>query len=238
MFFIVFCMLLVAPIVCADFVASDKPSFDVSTNGSKDFQNLTLTGTIPLKAINGYVGIQYWRSGALFGDEASSPAKHIKGRLEGGYHFGMFGLRGYTRYGRESVMLQDALWHGGAYFHVDIVKTDTFEINTGLGTWIQREDLLPKYQDTENAFISNGPRAHLQGKWKKASLLVEFLPVHDFSDYTVRIIPVFEVPLFEVLFVEQISTVVTGAIEYRSSTRHVDIEPWQYHWTHALRWKF
>ena len=148
------------------------------------------------------------------------------------------GLRGYARYGRESVMLQDSFWHGGMYLHIDIVKNENLKINTGLGTWIQREDLLPEYQETENSFISTGPRAHLQGKWKKFSVLVEFLPEYTFKDYTFRVIPILEVPLVKVIFIDQVSTVITGAIEYRSSVRHFDINQLQWHWTHTLRWKF
>ena len=236
---IVILSLMFCEIANADFVPSDKPSFDVSTSGNRGHQNITVTGTLPIKPINGYVGIQYWFAGKFFDDDASSVlSEHVKARAEGGYHRGRFGLRGYARYGRESVMLQDSLFHSGTYLHLDIIKTDNLEVNGGIGTWIQREDLLPEYQDTETAFISGGPRAHLQGKWKKATLLVEFLPEHTFKDFTFRIVPIFEVPLFKVLFIEQIAAVVTGAIEYRSSTQHVDIAPWQWHWTHALRWKF
>ena len=99
--------------------------------------------------------------------------------------------------------------------------------------------ILPEYQDSENAFFNDsGLRGHLQGKLKKLSVMVEFLPTHDFSRYSIRILPTFEIPLVKVLFVEQISTVVTGAIEYDSESTHVSVDKWQYHWTHSLRWKF
>ena len=87
-FLTIISILLITTIVCADFVASDKPSFDVSTNGNRDHQNYTFTGTIPVKKLNGYVGVQWIHTR----DSDAQTSDHIKSRAEGGYHYGKFGI--------------------------------------------------------------------------------------------------------------------------------------------------
>ena len=236
---IIVSLIFIAPIVCADFVSSDKVSFDINTSGNKNNQHLNLTGIIPIKAVSGYLGIQYTYTGNLLSGIEFDVSNQLKTRLEGGYHYGHFGLRGYVRYGKDDTLLQDHLIHSGIYLHIDLIKSDTLSTDIGIGTWLEREELLPEYQNTEEDFIvSTGLRGHLQVKLNRLSVLTEFLPTHDFSEYTIRILPVYEIPVLKVFFIDQISVIVQGTIEYRSETKHINIDPWHYTWTQSLRWKF
>lgn len=236
---IIVSLVLITPIVCADFVPSDKVSFDINTSGNKLDQRINVVGTIPIKAVSGYLGIQYTYIGDLLSEDKYTLSTHLKSRLEGGYHDGHFGLRGYIRYGKDDIIKQDHLIHGGIYLHIDLIKSDTLSVDTGLGTWLEREQLLPYYQDVEKDYIvSTGIRSHLQVKMNKLSVLTEFLPRQDFKQITIRILPIYEIPLFKVAFISQVSMVIHGTIEYRSETHHEDIDPWTYTWTHSLRWKF
>ena len=104
-----FLVFLIVPSVHADFHVTDKPSFGFSGSGFSGFGNhWSATGIVPLKSLDGYLG------GAWIHDDSDDASrKHIRVRLEGGHSWEWFAVRAYGKYGRESAMLQEGLWHGG-----------------------------------------------------------------------------------------------------------------------------
>lgn len=231
---IILILLIIFPAM-AEYSVPDRPSFSFNTHGNSEYQTWTLSGTMPIDAIQGYAGGQWVRfqSGESASDYISD---YVTARLEGGYHRGKLGVRGYGRYETKTYAGQQGLWHGGGYLHIDIIDQPTIKLHTGLGAWIAQEHFLEKYG--LDSSVNVGPHAHCELQLAYISVLAEWLPNHTLDDYTVRIIPLWEVPLFKVLFVEQISLQLSGHIEYKSSTHHVEIEPWQWHWKHALKFGF
>ena len=218
----------------ADFVPTDRPSFDFTSGGINDIQHVSVGGVIPLKALDGYVGGQWIHT---------AEAHHAKARIEAGHDFGLLGVRFYARYGKNSVMQPDPTITGGGYVHADLIETDTIGINVGIGLWADKrleKDILAEDADAdvEKDAIGKGFYKSLKLRYRSLNVHSEFLPTHDFESWLLRITPSVEVPLFKVLFFEQVSAVLTGGVEYHSDTGDADFEPLQYHWTHQLRWKF
>lgn len=229
---VILLFLFVFPAI-AEYAVPDRPNFSVNTHGDASYQTWTVSGTVPLDFIQGYAGGEWvhFQSG-----ESVANSDYIKARVEGGYHIGRLGFRGYVRYGERSIAAQDGLVHGGGYLHIDIIDEPTIKLNAGIGAWIAQEKFLDGY--TLEPSVDVGPHLHSELQLPNISVLAECLPNHTLDAYTVRVIPIWEVPLFKVLFVEQVSLEISGEIEYKSSTHHVEIEPWQWHWKHALKFGF
>ena len=117
--------------VHAEFVRSEHPTFDFATGRYRDYYHWMLTGTVPLNFVDGSVGVQWMHVGS--GNEESH--NHLKARFEGGHRWGKVGLRGYVRYGQQSVMLQESLWHGGGSIEAYLYKNHDWRIHVGVGTW-------------------------------------------------------------------------------------------------------
>lgn len=233
-FLLILILLIVFPAM-AEYAVHDRPSFAVNTHGNAEYQTWTLTGTMPLNFMMGYAGAD-WVHFQSNQDTPNANNDYIKARLEGGYHMGKLGARGYGRFETKTYVGQKGLIHGGVYLNIDIIDQPTIKFHTGIGAWMHQQHFLEEYNiDTT---VDMGPHLHAELQLANISVLAECLPNYTLDDYTVRIIPLWEVPLFKVLFVEQISLQLSGHIEYKSSTHHVEIEPWQWHWKHALKFGF
>jgi len=230
-FILIITLLIVLPAI-AEYNVGDSPSLHIAGHGESSYLTWNAIGTMPLDFINGYAGAEW----SHISGENDFTSDNIRARLEGGYHFGALGIRGYARYGQSHSMGSDNMYHGGAYLHIDIIDQPTIRFTAGIGAWMKYESFLEEYDvdDTSEA----GPHAHAELQLKNISLLAECLPNHTLDDYTVRIIPIWEMPLFKVLFVEQVSLEISGQIAYKSATHHIEIEPWQWHWKHALKFGF
>lgn len=233
---LVFWVVALSAQVSADIVDAERPTFDFTSNGNREYHHWTATAKLPIGFINGGIDAD-WLHAHSAGETATN---HLEFTLDGGYHFKRVGLRAYTRYGRKSVMQQDSHWQGGVYLHVDVVEHKDFEIDTALLLWADQERLLEFYQPTETEAddISFGPGVHLNFRYKRLKLNTEFLLDNGFEKYRIIATPEFEIPLFKILFLEPISLVLTGDVEYRRMSRHVDIKNFQWHGGHRLRWKF
>lgn len=239
----IFCLSVLC--VSAGFTPSDRPTFSVSGNGLSNIGNWTASGTIPLEFIDGYLGARYMHD-SIPDDETSRT--HLRARVEGGHKWGWFGIRAYGRYGRESVMLQKGLWHGGLNLEAKLFEKDDLTLTAGVGTWAEYYQLLDRYNlegletglesdDQYRDGIYLGPRAHLTLRDKHWLLNTNFLLNHD-NTYQIRNYFDFEIPLVKLLFIEQIYLSLNGSVEYYSKPHVVKIDPLQWNWRHELRWKF
>lgn len=234
-FFLVLIIVLFAMtgMASADFHFTDRPSFSFNGGGLRHFKDFTVSGTLPVKAIDGNIGARYIRDG-LSSEETTET--HLRASAEGGYTWGRFGVRAYGRYGRESVMLQKGLWHGGFNVEIGVYEKGDLSVKAGLGTWAERHELIEAYQ-AEAADVDFGPRVHLTLKDTYWTLNSVFLLNTD-KTYEVRNAINLEIPLFKILFVDQIYAAVSGSVEYYSETKHIEVDPLQWNWRHELRWKF
>ena len=229
-----FLMILTVTWSHADFHITDRPSFGFSGSGFSGFGNHWLaTGIMPLKAIDGYAGASW-----IHDDSDDASRKHIRVRLEGGHSWDWFAIRGYGKYGRESAMLQEGLWHGGFNVEARLYEKKEMSVVAGLGTWAEKQTLLDGYKvNPKDEGLDFGPRAHLTLKHKHLTLNTEFLLNAD-KTYQVRQFIGAEIPLVKLFWLEQIYLAVSGNIEYYSVTKHISIDALQWNWRHELKWKF
>jgi len=216
----------------AEYSVEDRPNFSVSTHGNNDKQTMTLSATYPLDFINGYAGVEWIH----FRDEAPDHHDYIRARIEGGYHRGMFGLRLYSRYGKKTLSEQESLFHGGMFFHVDIINQPTIKLNGGVGTWLAQEELHADFN--VNTDMEWGPQAHIELQFPYISVLTEFLPTHRFNNFQVRVLPILILPISKISIINLVALEISGEIQYDNITHHVDIEPWNWHWKNALNFSF
>lgn len=218
-----------------DFHTPDKPSFSLTGGGIQHIGNFDASGAIPLKFIDGYVGVRYLRDG-IPDDETSRT--HLRARIEGGKQWGRVGLRAYGRYGRESAMIEKGLYHGGANVEVDLFQRGDLRAIVGVGTWAERREILEEYLETvSEQGVNFGPRAHLTLRDTNWTVNSAFL-LHSDKTYQIRSFFDVEIPLFKLLFIEQVSLVGTGHVGYYSQTYHVDVDNLQWNWSKTLRVKF
>ena len=225
-----------------DFAETDKPTFSFNGSGIQNLGNWNLSGIIPLKAINGKIGVRYLHD--EIPDEETTRT-HLRARLNGGWDWGKIGLQIYTRYGRESVMLQKGLYHGGFNFEIDFYENEDFQLFMSLGVWTEQQELLEEYvnmPDTTDIMESEdnidfGPQIHLTLK-DKYWVLNSALLLNADKTYQIRNFFDIEYPLFKVLFIDEVSLAVSGYVDYYSATEHLLIDNLQWSWHHQVRFKF
>lgn len=222
----------------ADFHYTDKPAFDFSTNGYHDLKHFTASANVPVKLIDGYIGA-IWIQDDIPEDETTRT--HLRARVEGGHNWSWFGIRAYGRYGRESVMIEKGLYHGGFHIEATLFADKPVNVKMGLGTWAEDRKILEAYHQEvsdhyDGSGLDFGPRAHLHVVHKDASLQSEFLFNRDKS-YVSRNFLHFEIPVAKIA-VSEVAIAGTLGVHYDSNVHHVEIDPIQWHWAHALRWRF
>jgi len=218
--------------IAAEFYVGDGLNFSLRTDGTKDYHTFAASASYPLNFVNGYIGGELRQ---LHEINAQS-AYFVRSRIEGGYHKNRLGLRGYARFDKDTLHSLESLWHGGAYLHVDIIDSENFEINGGVGTWLSQEELSSDI-DVDTS-LEYGPQAHVELRISKFSIFCEYLPEHDFGDYEIRLLPVWSIPIGRFLFMDKIYFEVSGVINYRTDIEFLERQHWHWNWKHALRIEF
>ena len=218
---------LIAFVAVADFHHPDRPTFGLSGGGIKSLGDWNASGALPLKAIDGFVGVRYLHDNI---PDDETRRTHLRANLEGGHRWGRVRLRGYVRYGRESVMLQKGLYHAGVNLEVVLYRKKDRRVRVGLGTWAEQQQLLAEYAAGNTTDF--GPRVHLTVKDKHWTINSAFLLDTD-KAYQVRSFFDIEMPLFKVVYLA-----LSGNVDYYSDTQHDSVDAVQWSWHHQLRLKF
>ena len=217
----------------ADIVRPDKPTFSLSSGGDTAHQHWSLTGIVPIG--NWFGGIQWTHAK----DNGARTSNDLRGRIEGMHRWGIWGVNTYGRYGKRSVMAQKHIFQGGLALDIQVVHTDDVGFHVGVGTYAEHETLEAEYQAVlENASLDFGPRAHLNLRWRAIILQNEVLLGSDFKPYKTHTHFEVNIPIVDLFFIEKISLVIAGGVEYNLKTKHRDIDALQWHWAHMLRWGF
>ena len=184
---LIFLMLFIHIVASADFHPTDHPTLGISSSGFGNYQSHAIEGELPLKFIDGYVGIRYYHSrndGKLLGDELLT-------RLEGGHTFSWLSLRGYLRYGRGIASLyEDNAFHGGGYAEASVYRKKDWSIGVGIGTWAEKS-VLAEYGETidpDPTGLAIGPRGHLSVK-HKAWQVNSVLYLHPDIRWSAKVLP-------------------------------------------------
>ena len=203
-------ILVCSSVSYADFMVSDKPTFDVSIGKFKDAPRWDIKTMIPI--FDGYAGVEWVKE---------DDYKYINSRLEQRYKLGSLALAGYSRYTHNS-QIHDPIMH----FGVNVEWHPNDNIHFGLGTWTPSED------------IDLNPRAHIGINFKHFSFLAEGMLERD-KNYTIRFLPHAEIPIVKLFFIEQISLVFSAKVEYFSAYEdHIDYSDLNWSWSHRWRLPF
>ncbi len=90
---VLFSIFYALPVYCqfAD-LPEDAKTVDIGVNGDGASQTFSLTAVVPIRRLNGWVGV--------FGSRASSEGEVLseiaKARAQGGFRIGTFGIEGFT----------------------------------------------------------------------------------------------------------------------------------------------
>lgn len=220
-----------------DFHFTDRPSFGFSGGGINDPGNWTLSGTMPFSFIGGQIGARYIHDNI---PDIETSRTHLRAYGQMGKEWGRVGVHAYGRYGRESVMIQKGLWHGGANVEVKLLELNALTLHIGTGTWAETQTLLEEYEQSlhpDGSGVDFGPRAHLTLKHTYFTANTTFLLNND-KTYRVHSFVDAEIPVGKVLLIEQLFLAVSGGIDYWSETKHIEIEPVNWNWKHELRLRF
>ena len=217
-----------------DFHPVDKPTFEFTTNGYHDFRHFMASGILPIPFIEGYAGVKWIEDGI---PEDETMRTHLRARLEGGKQWSWFGVRAYGRYGRESIMIEKGVWHGGFNVEFTPFSDKPIEARVGLGTWAEDRDILDEYIDDlpdhyDGLGLDFGPRVHFHLLNRYWSLQSELMFEFDWN-YELRNFLHLDIPLRKVGFVD-IGIVGTLGVHYESRTHHVSIDPLRWHWSHGV----
>ena len=219
----------------SEFGDTSKRALHLSVDGDRDRQAVVVSGVLPLKFMDGYIG------GETRIEHKADWIHDTRLRIEGGYSSDRVGIRGYGRYGRVNVMGIGSLYHVGAYGFVYLHKSDNSEVTAGLGTWAQHtvlSDILRFYPESgldlkDDAGIDLGPRVHLEVQLGAFSVLTEFMPNLRFKTFTLRVLPAYRQKIWKNLYY-----LVTAGFDYRSTSHHRFAENWSGNFIHKAVWEF
>ena len=157
----------------------DAKTVDIGVNGDGASQTFSLTAVVPLRRVNGWVGV--------FGSRASSEgevlSEIVKARTQGGFRIGTFGIEGFTDLERNITKGSALTSQIGSYIRPAIYEKGTLRISGGIGVFLENiqphQDLvLRKFDPTTFrwlAFSSIG--------WQKFNTVLKFTPEVGFKNY-------------------------------------------------------
>ena len=256
-------ILFIAMILCLLFCLSitdaqpdfhDKRTIDFAMNGDLTTQNFYFIGEQPidLKSMNGTLTGKYF----LTRHDGTTISESYSLRVEGVTVNKLRNLvagGAIVEYEGDLPIKNDPLLHLTGYTEVTLYDKNqegNQAAKTGLGFWVEGQQLGKKLQCPENLLpqecseynrIRIGMRAHLNIKWEKFSILVEYLPHLTFNQYRISASPEFEIGLGT----DWLSLVLRGEIDYYSETSDLTIEPLfdiikplEFRWTYLFRHEF
>lgn len=216
---------LMASVSEARFLPADTFNGGVAVNGiGKDHLTADIQTALPLKIVDGYIGIQLHHRRA----DGNSVIEAFKVHGQAGVAREHFIAKGYVDLegGHRQLSL---VRHAGGFVEVLLTRG----IGVGVGSYAEVRDYLKRLNLDTAAETHIGWRGHLNITIGDFACLVEYLPQWRFDVYAVRITPVWRQHLWG-----PVSLVVNGEVRYDSETAHVEIQPWHVEYKKLLQFEF
>lgn len=201
----------------------DAKTVDLGVNGDRTSQTLILTAIVPIKRINGWVGI--------FGSRTTSEKEVLseiaKARAQGGFRIGTVGIEAFTDLERNISEGRTLTSQIGSYIRPAIYEQGTLRVSGGIGAFLENiqpeKDLVLKKFDPTTfrwlAFSSVG--------WRKLNILLKFTPEVGFRNYQFSAEPAITFSLST-----RFSLRLSGSLTYDSEPL---TERWHYKYLTILR---
>ena len=212
------------PVYCqfAD-LPQDTKTVDIGVNGDGASQTLSITAVVPLRRVNGWIGI--------FSSRASGKegvlSEIIKARSQGGFRIGTFGIEGFTDLERDITKGTALTSQIGSYIRPAIYERGALRISGGIGCFLEniqpyKDLVLSKFDPTTFrwlAFSSIG--------WRKLNTVLKFTPEIGFKNFKFSAEPALTFNLSTRLGLR-----LSGSITYNSEPL---TENWHYKYLSILR---
>ena len=201
----------------------DAKTVDIGVNGDGASQTLSITAVLPLRRVNGWVGI--------FGSRASGKegvlSEIVKARSQGGFRIGTFGIEGFTDLERDITKGTALTSQIGSYIRPAIYEKGTLRVSGGIGCFLEniqphKDLVLRKFDPTTFrwlAFSSIG--------WRKLNTQLKFTPEIGFKNYKFSAEPAITFSLSTRLGLR-----LSGSVTYNSEPL---TENWHYKYLSILR---
>ena len=201
----------------------DAKTVDIGVNGDGASQTLSITAVVPLRRLNGWVGV--------FSSRASGKegvlSEIVKARSQGGFRIGTFGIEGFTDLERDIAKGTALTSQIGSYIRPAIYEKGTLRISGGIGCFLENiqphKDLVLRKLDPTTfrwlAFSSIG--------WQKLNTVLKFTPQIGFKNFQFSAEPAITFSLSTRLGLR-----LSGSITYNSEPL---TENWHYKYLSILR---
>lgn len=201
----------------------DAKTVDVGINGDGASQTVSLTAVVPVRKINGWIGI--------FGSRASGEedvlSEIVKTHAQGGFRIRTFGIEVFTDLERNIAKGSALTSQIGSYIRPAIYEGGELRISGGIGAFIENiqplQDIdLRQFDPTTFrwlAFSSVG--------WQKLNTVLKFTPQIGFSNFQFSAEPAITFNLSTRLGLR-----LSGAVTYNSEPL---TENWHYKYLSILR---
>jgi hypothetical protein len=201
----------------------DAKTIDIGVNGDGASQTLSITTVVPLRRVNGWVGIFSSRASG----EEGVLSEVVKARSQGGFRIGTFGIEGFTDLERDIAKGTALTSQIGSYIRPAIYENGTLRISGGIGCFLEniqphKDLVLRKFDPTTFrwlAFSSIG--------WRKLNTVLKFTPHIGFKNYQFSAEPAITFSLST-----QLGLRLSGSMTYNSEPL---TENWHYKYLSILR---
>lgn len=201
----------------------DTKTVDIGVNGDGASQTMSLTTVVPIRKINGWMGI----FGSRASGEASVLSEIVKAHAQGGFRIRTFGIEMFTDLERNIAKGSALTSQIGTYIRPTIYENGELRISGGIGAFIENiqplEDIdLRQFDPTTFrwlAFSSIG--------WQKLNTQLKFTPEIGFKNYKFSAEPAITFSLSTRLGLR-----LSGAVTYNSEPLTVN---WHYKYLSILR---
>ena len=221
---VLFSIFWIIPAYCqfAD-LPHDAKTVDLGVNGDGAAQTLSITAVVPLRRLNGWIGIFSSRASG----KAGVLSEIVKARSQGGFRIGTFGIEGFTDLERDITKGTALTSQIGSYIRPAIYEKGTLRISGGIGCFLENiqphKDLVLKKFDPTTfrwlAFSSIG--------WRKLNTQLKFTPEIGFKNYKFSAEPAITFSLSTRLGLR-----LSGSVTYNSEPL---TENWHYKYLSILR---
>lgn len=201
----------------------DSKTVDIGVNGDGASQTLSITAVVPLRRLNGWVGVFSSRASGKEG----ALSEIVKARSQGGFRIGTFGIEGFTDLERDIAKGTALTSQIGSYIRPAIYENGTLRISGGIGCFLEniqphKDIVLRKFDPTTFrwlAFSSIG--------WRELNTVLKFTPQIGFKNYQFSAEPAITLSLST-----QLGLRLSGSVTYNSEPL---TENWHYKYLSILR---
>lgn len=201
----------------------DSKTVDIGVNGDGASQTLSITAVVPLRRLNGWVGVFSSRASGKEG----ALSEIVKARSQGGFRIGTFGIEGFTDLERDIAKGTALTSQIGSYIRPAIYENGTLRISGGIGCFLEniqphKNIVLRKFDPTTFrwlAFSSIG--------WRELNTVLKFTPQIGFKNYQFSAEPAITLSLST-----QLGLRLSGSVTYNSEPL---TENWHYKYLSILR---